>query len=982
MQHIIKDFKQIVTDNPNKIAIESNNKKITYLDLDKLSDKYALYFKDEGIECNSEIPIILNKSIDLIAVIIALYKIGAAFVPVSLKLSNVEKIIKNINPRYIITDSEVEGLNCPILNIKDAPQNNSFFEYDINNSDIAYIAFTSGTTGEPKKVKVKHNSLYNILNNMQQYFPVTSGDKYLFSTSYTFDVAIIEIFAWIKGRGSLVIGDDINSAKFFKGIGKLLSEYKVTHIAFVPTVIEQVINRLLPEQISKINSQMKYILLAGEVLSVNLVKKLNNLFPKVQLVNLYGPTETTIYSTYYKIPKDFSGSFVPIGYELDNYQIKIIDDKGEEVENENIGEICISGIGVADIYDRSSSAFIIINNQKFYKTGDFGIKFKDSIIKFIGRKDEQIKINGIRVEISDIEKNIENKIESIDKVKVIYYKKQLYCFYQSSSIKEKRGNIYNILKKGMPNHQIPNFFIKVDVFPFKETGKIDDKFLIKLIENKNRNERLNSEDEIINIFKSILEVDDISDNSNFFELGGDSLNAINVTIELEHLYHTSLDDYFLYQYPTPKKIKNYFENKIINEHSNKGNIENKTSIIKEIFYNNRILGEVNEQYSVHYLQKVYNHYQYQTAITFEINLGNELDFLSIQKAINQLIDKHPLLRSTLTKEKKQLFFTEYTRTNDYILNFSNDQKHIIEESFINDFYRNPYNRLLYGFIIIKESESYRLLCICSPYIADKSTSNVLMKDFNNFVNGNDSTKQYSWSYKEFIDNSVSFNKINKLMNHPHTKKIEEISRPQLPGFNKNGMLIMKVPITKTLTSHELINYSDYIATNIISNITNQKRVSYSTIFDRRKLQQDKFKDLIGDLHMSVISYGEKEEDFNTFTKRIGEVINEYKKGLNPMQAIYKDIPYYTPEQNKLYDIYVKNVLLKTNFIGRVRKEKLNAKIMELKQIKEELQNFPGDRLYVTSFCCEDNLYIGFLSFFTVTDEILRKYNISIVKKII
>lgn len=224
-----------------------------------------------------------------------------------LKKINAEVVLTN--DKYLIIPSTLEFIHIKHEELIDIIGN---FSCRISPNDIAYIIFTSGSTGEPKGVEVSFSNLSHFVKTMQERFPCHLEDVYLLSTPYSFDVSVSEIFGWILGNSTLVISPLV-SKNNFSNLGNLIIEEKITHIALAPAIFDLFLKTTSNFQLTFLDKQLKFVMVAGETFPVSLALKVKNIFHNAEIVNLYGPTEATVYSTYY-IVNNFSTKYKKCSY--------------------------------------------------------------------------------------------------------------------------------------------------------------------------------------------------------------------------------------------------------------------------------------------------------------------------------------------------------------------------------------------------------------------------------------------------------------------------------------------------------------------------------------------------------------------------------------------------------------------------------------------------------------------------------------------
>ncbi|WP_172967584.1 AMP-binding protein, partial [Weizmannia acidilactici] len=305
----IEKFYSSVEKYSSSIAIYDDETKYTYKELKIIVNKVANELKQNGIELNQCVPLIMKPSTNLIIVILALYQIGAYYLPIAHSFPKKRKLLflKDSNSDCYISDEEELKTNKKYINvmklINKAKNNNHIATHSkIKEGKYAYRIYTSGSTGAPKGVLVTQDNLRYILTNMNKYFPCNRGDKYILTTPYTFDVSITEIFGWIYGGGSLYVSSKVSS-KALTELPKMVIDNNITHLALSPSILNMILSTCRYEYLEMMDKTLKYIMIAGEELIPELANKLNSIFKSAKTFNLYGPTEATVYATYYEMNK-------------------------------------------------------------------------------------------------------------------------------------------------------------------------------------------------------------------------------------------------------------------------------------------------------------------------------------------------------------------------------------------------------------------------------------------------------------------------------------------------------------------------------------------------------------------------------------------------------------------------------------------------------------------------------------------------------
>lgn len=585
-------FEKNARQNLSKTAITVSGTHITYNELLSLSQ-----LLDEKIQSvtqgkKSIIAIIAERSIEMYIAIYGTIRGGNAYLPISpdypkeridyiLKDSAAtivlvqDNFIKNISHTACLNMTDF--INTALEDVKNYTNSSIFDTITHTNltlssaqpEDTAYVIYTSGSTGTPKGARISHKSAINRILWMQEAYPLEENSVILQKTPYTFDVSVWEIFWWGMCGGSLATSkpeEHFLPAKILEEV----ANNQVTHLHFVPSVFDVFLTYLEQhkEECDKFHS-VQHIFLSGEALNAELITRFYALFSyeNQKLHNLYGPTECAIDVTYYDcIPKE--NIPVPIGKPIYNTQIYILDTYLNPMPIGIVGELCIGGINVGQGYlnkpELTADKFIHnpFETGMLYRTGDFAYFRQDGQIIFIGRMDSQIKWNGQRIELTEIENTIRS-ISGIDSVAVIIKKNGekniLAAFYCGTNISPQE--IRSHCEKNLPRYMVPTAIVPLKQMPLNSSGKLDKRALsleqISLLETNSWEAPINErEKEICDLFSKVLGEKNIHRNSNFFDLGGTSLTMISFLSEYR-FQNISASDFI--SNPTPAMLATFTE---------------------------------------------------------------------------------------------------------------------------------------------------------------------------------------------------------------------------------------------------------------------------------------------------------------------------------------------------------------------------------------------------------------------------------------
>lgn len=591
-QNLIDLFSAKVREHPDQIALIQGNKKETYAEVNAKVELLARRITKLKCKVNECIGIQLNRSIDLIISILAVLKAGCAYVAIepSYPMTRKEFILKDADINLLITSSHLPSEfehDVKFIFMDDAGiyQNVEDVTFDIlNPHNLAYIAYTSGSTGNPKGVMIENHSVVNVLLDLDRRFPIKKGDVFLFKTPYSFDLSVSEIFSWFIGGGALFILEpegEKNSQLILDEIAK----HRITHMNFVPSMFRLFLELLEEEHnLVKINS-LKWIFIGGEKVTMNILDKFNALNTNIRLESMYGPTECTLWSTHYAT-KDFTkGINIPIGRPLNETRCYVIGNNNQLQPIGIPGELCLSGVGLARGYmnlQKMTNEKFVVNPffregidpeyfRRMYRTGDLVRWLPCGKLDFLGRIDFQVKMRGLRLELEEIE-NILGKYEEIIQAIVVVKKEvnksDILCAYYLSEYEISEVSLKSYLVNILPTYMIPSFFIHKKEWPLTSNGKVDRKFLNADTSYQKKlpvhsMPKTDLEVAIISTWKEVLSVDNLDLDDNFFEVGGHSLSLIQLQNKLRKKMGLDIPIHLLFQLPTVRLLAEHFsKNKI------------------------------------------------------------------------------------------------------------------------------------------------------------------------------------------------------------------------------------------------------------------------------------------------------------------------------------------------------------------------------------------------------------------------------------
>ncbi|UOQ67623.1 amino acid adenylation domain-containing protein [Hymenobacter volaticus] len=571
-------IQEVAYNYPTAIAVKFKNNTLSYYQLNTKANQLARYLLAQGLSTGDVVGIALDRSQELLVTLLAVLKCGATYLPLdpTYPADRLEFMLLDSKSSFLLKSKSISFnfYDVAIIDIEDAlSQAENYFtdavEVEISGDAVVYILYTSGSTGLPKGVQIKHSGLINLLRSVQQEIGISSTDRLLAITTISFDMAVLELFLPLVS-GAMVVVADSKATKDGNALQHLIEAEGITAMQATPATWRMMLDAGWTELYP-----LKAIS-GGEALPEDLAQRL--LARCASLWNMYGPTETTIYSSFKKITH--AKELITIGRPVANTQFYILDDHFNLVEPNTIGELYIAGNGLAKGYlNRSElnkekfidNPFSLIDGEKMYRTGDLAKLTDTGEVQYLGRADQQIKIRGYRIEPGEIE----HQLSSLHEIQeaVVIAKPDSYGMIRLAAYVVVRDFNYvtdfstrittwkNSLGNKLPAFMIPSEIIVVNSIPKTLNGKIDKAALLSYVkadeikaDERHDGPRTDTEKLVVDIWKQYLQIPTIGIFDDFFKLGGHSMIAVQVIAQLEKVTGKKLPLATLFESSTVEKL--------------------------------------------------------------------------------------------------------------------------------------------------------------------------------------------------------------------------------------------------------------------------------------------------------------------------------------------------------------------------------------------------------------------------------------------
>ncbi|WP_407376942.1 amino acid adenylation domain-containing protein, partial [Methanobrevibacter sp.] len=635
-----KRFEMQVKEKPNEIALVASDKTLTYNELNEKSNRIANALIKRGVETGNNILVMLKRDSNLIASIIGILKAGCTFIPIDLEYpqERIDYIYENSQADYIISNAN-EGNSIDVNELlKEEDTSNP--NVNVHPEDNAYMIYTSGSTGLPKGVVIGHENACNEAEGN----PKCEYNSILSIATIAFDTSLEDILTGITNGIKIIFAND-NEIKNIIDLVQLIKQNKPEVMEFTPS---RLLSYLEVEEFCNAIDCAKCIVMGGEQFSAKAFTGVKQ-YTNAKVYNSYGPTETTIASSYKEIHDPEN---ITIGKALQNYITEVRDIDGKLLPQGVMGELYIGGTGVGKGYynmpEKTKEVFLEINNIPYYKSGDYAIETTDGEIDIKGRIDNQIKLRGLRIEIGEIETNISkypNIKQNVVVIKEINNNDHL-CAYFTAEQQINTDDLKEFLKERLTRYMVPTVFMQIDEMPQTPNGKTDLKQLpepeLKLSYTLPETE---TEHRLFDIASSICETTEFGINDDLYSLGFSSLTLMKFNARIYEQIGANLNITAILNEPTIKNIAKQIDN----TQTDSTNLKKLVESSKDRVYYPLTSNQLGVYYEC--IQSSEEaHYNLPSIIRFD----SDIDAEKLKTSIVKTIEAYPYLKTRIISKNGEL----------------------------------------------------------------------------------------------------------------------------------------------------------------------------------------------------------------------------------------------------------------------------------------------------------------------------------------
>ncbi len=947
-------FESQVERTPEAIAIVQAGETITYQALNQRANQWAHYLIKKGVQPQQLVGVLMEKSADMVAVMLGIWKAGAVSVAVdpSAPATRLDFIFGETAPAILITQQALQSLvekGAWELLVADQLKDDLRTEATTNVSlaiaahSLAYIVYTSGSTGQPKGILARHEGVINYLSYLKNTFDLSSADVVLQLAPAGFDASVRDTFGPLVVGAQVVMGND--SREFSQLLEAIQANQVTCLLSTVPFLLSGLANQLLQAQVTC--PSVRLILVSGEVLTTVVAQKVQQSFgQQALLVNQYGPTECTMTSTYYPVGQqlDEKQEAVSIGKPIPGAEVYFLNGT-ECVPDGVVGEICIGGLGVAKGYfnrtDLTNEKFIDLSMEgeaakRLYRTGDLGRLRSDGNIEFLGRVDNQVKIRGFRVELDEVEailatySAVKFCAVVLDQDKSGESSLDAYLVLQDN-IEATVTQFSEYLESRLPSYALPSRFIMVDSLPLTPNGKIDRKAL------KNQGQQLKAgeayvapstefEKSMATIWEELLGNETIGIHDEFFRIGGNSLKAIQLIGRVHKKFGKLITVADIFAHPSIYQLSNLLSGAV------------------SVTFQSITPLPLQDKYAVSHAQRrlwIVDQFE-EDQIAYNISCmfvyKEAVDVSAFRQAFETLVQRHESLRTVFVNEGGQPYqkILPFEQTGfavqyqDLSLLEKNEMEAVVEAERAEQPFQLDKGPLLRVKLLKTDEATFVIMCSTHHIVSDGWSMNILLNEVlklyyafsNNFSNSLDPLKIHYKDFAAWQNAQLQGKRLDEyrafwgqyfvsplpLLQLPYDKKRPELQsfRGEIISFELGAALADEIRKISSQKDATLFMTLIALVKLLLYRYSGQKDLIIGIPLAGREHRE--LENQIGFYvnTMGLRSIMDAEEPFETFLERTkANLLKTYPQSMYPFDRLVEDLGLEnSPGRSNLFDVMV------------------------------------------------------------------------------
>ncbi|WP_261806508.1 non-ribosomal peptide synthetase [Lapidilactobacillus luobeiensis] len=981
---VFGEFSAKVANSPDEIMILTASQQITYRQMCQEVVTLAASLQRQVAGEKVRILLYLPHSYKIIVSVLAVLKLGYSYVPVrhGATAADIAKIAAACQTKFVITaeedDPRLAGLaqivldQSPMMLVPADAADHHLYQPD----EELYVLFTSGSTGVPKGCAVSAGNVSYILHNLKTIAQYEPDDVVCFSTPYTFDVAVSEIYAFTLDPKILVY--DSSEYAEFKRFPDVAYANHVTHMAVSPSSLLNMIKVYREEQLRRLFAHMKCMMVAGEAFKPELAKAWNRNDWDFRLINLYGPTEATVYATAYELVKgnDY-GTNIPIGQPLAGCHYQI-----EHPNASGVGELVLSGQGIAHGYlnnqAENKKRFRDVAGVRSFRTGDL-VSQENSQIIFHGRNDQQVQINGIRVELGEIESRISEDQEITDAV-VFSDGATISAVVTAANQALDVPALQKRLISRMPRYMIPSDIRVLAQLPLNASNKVDRKQLKQLFQPAAATNAATpaatdqSTEILVGLMQRVLAnktKQQFDAQTDFFRAGADSLDTIGLLSEIETTFGVAISVDQVYQLRTAEKLIRQIQRESNSTAANAGaelacgaasnNDQAIASLSKQVgaflFAPNGVVKQAT--YEALYLQRFYYDKFAKNTLPFVFKANDNASVVAIEQAIRQLLQENVLLYAKIVKRHGKLLFEDYAvpadlkipvirvqgdapRFNDFVIANYEDEL----------FYARYHQGFLAVWLILVYDTHTEVVGLFDHTVADAPSLTAIRDRLSVLLSPGDHPLVAVPPYRDYCA-LIRQNNTDPaaILNNWYIQALKNCAVAHHEVVLADLGSIDSCLVEKDFTFVDSVDatiQTAYLVGQRLLPLLDQSAVAVRTIMNIRNLPGFTFNKTVGDLHVSMSFPYYQTDIYAAFKARAQRVLSLFATENFRHSSILEDDAFKDdPDRNQIKAIVSAADLVVVNFLGRVTNQELEAFRRDVVTIQKRL-NASDPRVYVTA----------------------------------